>query len=237
MVLDYPDWTEKVNIIGTDIMVAMDLQGSYIMMPIDIQGQIDDLNININIAASAVTLNVDIKTATAKVNVNISSQTANINVDIKAVTATINVTVTGTANINITTQSVGLFTQAEWAAKEGTDVEVYDQALDVVSGGTVSKEYEVPANTTLFVTHFSGRCIKHGIGESANLELCWGYIYDVEDTKSYAPIGGNVGFATSFSKPIRFEAGHHIQFILQNRSGHNSDLNVGANGYEIYVAP
>jgi hypothetical protein len=56
---DYPDWTDLVQLIGTDIMLAIDIQGAYIMMPVDIQGQIGELNINIT--ASEVIVNIDIE--------------------------------------------------------------------------------------------------------------------------------------------------------------------------------
>ncbi|GAH53065.1 unnamed protein product, partial [marine sediment metagenome] len=32
---DYPDYTELINLIGSDIMMPIDIQGAYIMMPID----------------------------------------------------------------------------------------------------------------------------------------------------------------------------------------------------------
>lgn len=58
MTQDYPDWTNMVNIIGTDIMIAMDIQGSMIMVPVDIQAQYVDLDINIK--AQDVTIDIDI---------------------------------------------------------------------------------------------------------------------------------------------------------------------------------
>lgn len=36
---DYPDWTDMVQLIGTDIMLAIDIQGGYIMVPVDWQSQ------------------------------------------------------------------------------------------------------------------------------------------------------------------------------------------------------
>ncbi|GAJ07109.1 unnamed protein product, partial [marine sediment metagenome] len=56
---DYPDWTDLIHLVGTDIMLAIDVQGAYIMMPVDIQGQIGELNINIT--ASEVLITIDIE--------------------------------------------------------------------------------------------------------------------------------------------------------------------------------
>lgn len=36
---DYPDWTGLAQVVGTDIMVAVDVQGGYIMLPVDWQSQ------------------------------------------------------------------------------------------------------------------------------------------------------------------------------------------------------
>lgn len=75
---DYPDWTDLVHIIGTDIMVAIDLQGAYIMMPVDIQAQY--LTLDINIKAAAVTLDINITAQDVDINIATSS-TQNIVID------------------------------------------------------------------------------------------------------------------------------------------------------------
>lgn len=36
---DYPDWTGLAQLIGTNIMLAVDVQGGYIMLPVDWQSQ------------------------------------------------------------------------------------------------------------------------------------------------------------------------------------------------------
>lgn len=36
---DYPDWTGLEHIVGTNIMLAVDVQGGYIMLPVDWQSQ------------------------------------------------------------------------------------------------------------------------------------------------------------------------------------------------------
>ncbi|MBA7584912.1 hypothetical protein ES708_26878 [subsurface metagenome] len=56
---DYPDYTELMQIIGSDIMIPMDIQAAYIMMPVDIQAQY--VTLDINIKAKEVTLTIDIE--------------------------------------------------------------------------------------------------------------------------------------------------------------------------------
>lgn len=55
---DYPDYTDIMQIIGSDIMVPLDLQAAYIQMPVDIQAQYASLDINIK--TQTVTINIDI---------------------------------------------------------------------------------------------------------------------------------------------------------------------------------
>lgn len=98
-VADYPDWTDLVNIVGTDIMVAIDLQGAYIMMPVDLQAQY--ITLDINIAASAVTLNVNISSQTANLNVNLAASAVTIDINIAASAVTINIATSSTQNIVI----------------------------------------------------------------------------------------------------------------------------------------
>ena len=55
---DYPDYTNIIQIVGSDIMIPINVQAAYIMMPVDIQAQYVDLDINIK--SQEVTINIDI---------------------------------------------------------------------------------------------------------------------------------------------------------------------------------
>lgn len=57
---DYPDWTDIIQIVGSDIMVPIDVQGAYIMMPVDIQAQYMTLNIDIT-AQTIGNLTIDVE--------------------------------------------------------------------------------------------------------------------------------------------------------------------------------
>lgn len=59
MTTDYPDWSRLIQVIGSDIMIPIDIQGAYIMMPVDIQAQYVNLNIDI-VAQTVGDINIDI---------------------------------------------------------------------------------------------------------------------------------------------------------------------------------
>ncbi|GAJ05813.1 unnamed protein product, partial [marine sediment metagenome] len=56
---DYPDYTTLMQIIGSDIMIPIDIQAAYIMMPVDIQAQYLTLDIDI-VAATVDKVNIDL---------------------------------------------------------------------------------------------------------------------------------------------------------------------------------
>jgi len=212
---DYPDYTDLITIIGSDIMIPIDIQAAYIMMPIDIQAQY-------------VTLDIDIVAATVeKVKVDLVAQTiGNIGIDIKANTL-------GNITIDIETQSVGIYNMPEWAAKENTDKDFHTRQADQTSGNTIYVSYTPPGDKTLYITHFSASQMKTALGESANNEFTEGWIVDITATKYYAALGGNGGFGADFTKPIVIPGNHEVQFSQRNRAGHNADMRVSANGYEV----
>jgi len=130
---DAPDFTlaGHMTLIGTIIMLPIDVQGSTIMMPIDIQGQTVNVaidiaaqsigniaidiaaqsvgNVAVNIAASAITLNVAIQSSAVTLNVAIQSSAVTLNVNISSQSAfNLNVNLAASAitlNVNISSQS------------------------------------------------------------------------------------------------------------------------------------
>jgi len=130
---DYPDYTSLMQIIGSDIMVPIDVQAAYIMMPIDIQAQYVTLeidiiaqsvgniaidiaaqtlgNIAVNIAASAVTLNVSIASIAGGVTFNIGTVSGTVNVAIQSSAVTLNIAIQSSAvtlNVNITNTTINV---------------------------------------------------------------------------------------------------------------------------------
>ena len=103
---DYADWTDSIELLGTEIQVPIDIQGAYIQLPVDIQGQYVALQIDI-VAQSVGNIGIDIKAQTlSQLNVNIAASDITLNVAIQSSAATLNVNITGQTlsalNVNIT---------------------------------------------------------------------------------------------------------------------------------------
>ncbi|GAI97711.1 unnamed protein product, partial [marine sediment metagenome] len=62
---DYPDYTDIMRLIGSDVMVPIDIQAAYLMMPVDIQAQW--VTLDINIKAKEVTLTIEIEAQTVSI--------------------------------------------------------------------------------------------------------------------------------------------------------------------------
>lgn len=122
---DYPDYTDVMQIIGSDIMVPIDLQAAYIMMPIDIQAQY-------------VTLDIDI----------VAQTVGNITVDIAAQNV-------GNITIDIEAQSVGVYLMPDWAVKVGDDLSVYGHETIAHDTWTDIIDYENTSGKTFYITQWS----------------------------------------------------------------------------------
>jgi len=119
-VSDYADWTESIELLGSEIMVPtdcqgatimvpFDIQGATIMMPMDIQGQTVDLKVNI-VAQTIGNIGIDIKAQTVgNISVNIAASAVTLNVNIAASAVTMNVNIAASAvtlNVNIAASAV-----------------------------------------------------------------------------------------------------------------------------------
>ena len=285
---DYPDYTDLMHIVGTDItipieieasvvtleinlvaaeiMMPMDIQGAYIMMPVDIQAQyltldIDitaqsvgniriDLaaqsigNIAINIAASAITLDINIKSITGGVTFNIGTVTGTVNMNIKSITAgvtfnigtiagTVTVSITGTANIDITAQSVGIHSEAEWAASKGDSMDFCLVGNNKGTGATISGSHTVPANKKYYICGISFRVNAYTSADGDKNQMGEVTLQDLNTGKLLLQMGGNGGNAITFPKPILIPGGHKVEWVLWNWANHNCDLGISLWGYEI----
>ena len=182
---DYPDYTSLMQIIGSDIMVPIDVQGAYIQMPVDIQGAY--IMMPVDIQAQYATLDINIKAATVD----------KIAIDIK--TATI-----GNLSIDLKAQSVGFYSQPEWAAKAGEDIDKYSYDPDLDEIATVMCSYEVPGNRTCYITGFGGYVLSY--------QACLGLSLRDQDaaTPQKAVAGGIGGCNVQLRKPIKIPSGHTV---------------------------
>lgn len=212
---DYPDWTDSIQIIGTDIMIPFDLQGANIMVPMDIQGQNIDLAIDI-VAQTIGNIAIDL----------VAQSVGNIEVDIKAQTI-------GNLVIDIEAQSVGVYLQPDWSALQGTDKNFNALSSDLATGLYTSVEYDVPGAKTLYITHIAGWSTGYLHSDRDKNQMMAVAIYD-EDAGDYLFFkGGNGGAGMDMSKPVVIPGGHNAWFMCFNFANHNCDLRVSAGGYEL----
>jgi hypothetical protein len=148
-------------------------------------------NINVNIASSSVTLNVNIASQSTTLNVNISSQSANVNISVAA-------------------QSVGVYLEPQWAAKQGTDVNIQG-ATSTTPGGVndlVIVTYWVPTGKTLLI---------HSYGAASSdtaLYPATVYLYNTTDNVVLGSVGGAGGAGIALTKPIRVESGKGVSLRM-----------------------
>jgi hypothetical protein len=240
-VSDYPDWTDLVHIIGTDIMVAVDVQGAYIMMPVDIQGQYITLDIDIvaqsvgsiaiDIAAQSVgSLNVNLAASVVTMDVNIKSITGGVTFNIGSVSGTVTVSVTGTAQIDIETQSVAIKNQAEWSAQAGEDKNFYE-AYSEETTGYIS--YTVTVGKTLYITQIGFAITGHDSADKDSNQMGWVAIYNATTETTKLEFGGNGGRIASLIRPIAIPAGQEVRFYWYSGANHAVDGSISVGGYEV----
>jgi hypothetical protein len=212
---DYPDYTDLVQLIGTDIMVPMDIQASYIMLPVDIQAQYATLEIDI-VAQSVGNIAIDLA----------AQSIGNIAVDINAQTIE-------KLDIDIKAQTVGVYLQPDWAAKEGTDKQFQAAENNIEYFDAVLDSYTVPTGKTLFITTLSCESDPSNIGDAqkrAQLSLS---VHNSSTGKDVFEIGCDGGGCWTLTKPVSFSAGTLVLFCLQNLADHKRHLRIHVYGYEI----
>jgi hypothetical protein len=140
---------------------------------------------------SSVTLNVNIASQSTTLNVNISSQSANVNISVAA-------------------QSVGVYLEPQWAAKQGTDVNIQG-ATSTTPGGVndlVIVTYYVPTGKTLLI---------HSYGAASSdtaLYPATVYLYNTTDNVVLGSVGGAGGAGIALTKPIRVESGKGVSLRM-----------------------
>lgn len=249
---DYPDYTDIMQIIGSDIMVPMDIQAAYIMMPIDLQAAY--IQMPVDIQSQYVTLDINIKTSEALVNVDIAAQAVgnigidikaqtvgNINVDIAAQTVgnlavniaeavTLNIDITAQTiadlKINIDAQNVGVYLQPEWSAKRDED-----KVIRRVNDGYT--DYPVPGTKTLYIGSLSFH-LAASVGADADKNQI-GAVELTDQTAGLiiASVGGNGGGAVTFATPLIIPGGHTARLSLFDLTNHDTVGRATAVGYEI----
>jgi len=273
-----PDWTDWVQIAGSDITLDVSIQAAAVTVPMSIQSQAVTLSVdisaqsvgnisvdiaaqtlaqlNMNIAASAVTIDVAIQSSAVTLNVqtaagqhvdiDISAQSighinidiaeqsvGNLNINIAASAVTITVSVTGTAQIDIETQSVGIYLQPDWQALQGTDKNFYFSGINYTwnDGGYVS--YTVPAGKTLYLCGVSFAIMAAAAADYDHFLYCMGSVINYTTGVFLAYSGFLAGGQLTFTKPLVFSAGQEVRISNYNYSNITCHLTCSGWGYEI----
>jgi hypothetical protein len=208
MVKDYPDYTDIMQIIGSDIMIPIDLQAAYIMMPVDIQAQY--LTLDIDIIAQSVG-NLDVNIAAADIGT--------ISIDISAQTI-------GDITVSIDAQSLGIYLQPEWQSKAGKTWKFRgQQAVGANTFATVTCG-TAPPDVAYFVTDVSIMTITNPARLAAH------FFKSVDaTTTSLCQIGGNCGASHPFRTPPKLVEGEYLKIELWNLEDASRDFQWAAFGY------
>lgn len=198
--------TLAIAIESSTIMMPIDIQSSYIMMPIDIQAQYMDLAIDI-VAQTIGNIKMDMAAQSiGNVAVNIAGQIANVTISLAA-------------------QTVGISLQGDWAAQQGTDKDFDGDVASPTSGWNLVISYTVPSNKTLFIYDVSFR---YG-SDTGRIVIS---LENDTDTVVLAQSAGEGGGWMSFTKPKVIPASHTVKLWARYYGGSAGALHGSMGGYE-----
>jgi len=226
--------TLSVNITDSDIMMPVDIQAQY--MTLDINIAASAVTLNVAIQSSAVTLNVAIQSSAVTLNVNISSSSVTLNVTVTNATLNVtgSVTISGTANVQITAQTVGVSVQGEWQVEQG-NLNVNSAESTPAAGSTSSVSQTVPAGKVLYVYGCSFAVVSHTAGADNPQECyCYAGLGAAGATRvAYAAVNEGTQSATIiFNTPIKVTAGQTFGAYMKNVGSVSTDIGVSFWGYE-----
>jgi hypothetical protein len=205
--------TLAISIESSTIMMPIDIQSSYIMMPIDIQAQYMDLAIDI-VAQSIGYIQMDLAAQSiGNIAINIAGQIANVDISLQA-------------------QNIAIKSQGEWAPQEGQQKYWYGSGT-VAAPGVANVDYTVTEGKTLYITHLSFSC---GATTQADRDLSQNgkaILYNYSTSTWLVFLGGAGGGELNFTTPIKFTSGQVVRMIMQNVANHSMDMYANWGGYEI----
>jgi hypothetical protein len=236
--------TLSVNITDSDIMMPVDIQAQYLTLDINIAASAVTLNVNISssavtlnvaIQSSAVTLNVAIQSSAVTLNVNISSSSVTLNVTVTNATLNVtgSVTISGTANVTITAQTVGISVQGEWQVEQG-NLNVNSAESTPAAGSTSSVSQTVPAGKVLYVYGCSFAVVSHTAGADNPQECyCYAGLGAAGATRvAYAAVNEGTQYASLlFNTPIKVTAGQTFGAYMKNVGSVSTDVGLSFWGY------
>jgi hypothetical protein len=241
-IFDFSDAKVQVNITNSSIQVNitnssldvnilnanLDVTISNSSLNVIIQSSL--INIPINLQSSMVMMPVDIQGQYVTLDMNIKSQTANINVTVA--NASITVVVSGTCNISIIAQNIGLSLIGDYASQNATDVNILAGAAGALTWQqSVNASYTVPAGKKYVIDSFSIYMVTDA---AADYDHRMRIVVRLEDLTAGADAimfsceGGGV---INLNKPITVPTGHQLLLLISNYSNVSVHIYVYMHGY------
>lgn len=126
-----------------------------------------------------------------------------------------------------------VYTPAEWAAFEGTDINLFGFAVNVANGLFAQVLYAVPVGSTLYITYFTFAIWAPLVADADNNQIGQMRLLNTTTGVTYADIGGNGGAGLVLAKPIVVPGGDTVGGYAINRANHNCDLDIFVAGYVV----
>jgi len=211
---DYADWTESIELLGSEVMVPFDVQGAYIQVPMDLQGAL--IQMPVDIQGQYVDLKVDI----------VAQTVGSIAIDISAQSI-------GNLTIDVSAQTVAVKTQGEWSPQQGLQKYLTNVVSGLTSGAEAYTSYTVPTGKTLYVTHMGFTIWGVASAERDSNQIGWSRIQNATTSIDLAYIGGNGGHGIAFPTPLKIPADEVCRIYIGNGSDHDVYGWYSWGGYEI----
>jgi len=137
------------------------------------------------------------------------------------------------AATEIAAQSVGVYLQPEWAAKEGNDKNFHVSYDNTPSGSGTYGTYTVPAGKTLYICGISWAIYAYSAADGDLNQI--GFAWLENDTTGVTLVyqGGNGGGSATFPKPLVIPEGEKFKYRIYNLSNHAAVVRLSTWGYEI----
>lgn len=126
-----------------------------------------------------------------------------------------------------------LFTAADWAALEATDVNFAVTGNNIAFNTTVQTVYVVPAGRTLYISHVAFQIYADLIASGDLNQM--GRVALSDTTAGVVPVsaGGNGGGSMALVKPMVIPAGHTFSLSVTSHANHNVDVDGTCSGYQV----
>jgi hypothetical protein len=136
----------------------------------------------------------------------------------------------GNLSINVAAQGVGVYLQAEWAAKEDIDKIILASSTNVNPRSGTGVSYTVPAGKTLYITHLTYSVVSYSIADSDLLHTAY---IQLSTGSTINAITSGPGGVFNLPVPAKISSGNYVNITIDNYSNHQCNLTGLAVGYEI----